>query len=142
MPRYILTLTLTAIAFAPFNAPAQPAAQQAPVWTMGSYQIDWRNVDSLTKMFRAYNLPAAAEAKKQGVLLDYRILIHRYAGRANVIIMQKYSNFAAIGTDTSIVAAFNRMLPDTTRRRTVTNAYRALFGDNLHNDGIYVEVTP
>lgn len=136
------------IAAAMFLAGASPvslSAQAAPpaetFWTVSYYEIDWPKMDSLTKLFKAYTLPAAAEAKKGGVLLDYKILIHRWAGRENVILMQKFSNFAAIGTDTSFVAAFNRMVPDTTKRQAVIGAFRAIFGANLHRDEIFTEVS-
>jgi hypothetical protein len=93
------------------------------------------------KLFRAYTLPTVDEAKKMGVLLDYRILIHSWAGRDNVVIMQKFGSFGAIHSDTSFGAAFRRLVPDSTKRRAVNDAFNAIFGSGLHHDEIYSEVT-
>jgi hypothetical protein len=63
------------------------------------------------KLFRAYTVPTVDEAKKMGVLLDYRILIHSWAGRDNVVIMQKFGSFGAIHSDTSSARRFAGWYP-------------------------------
>jgi len=81
----------------PARLPAQQATSTPQVfWAVSYYQVDWPKVDRLMKLVRAYTLPTVDEAKKMGVLLDYRILIHDWAGRDNVVIMQKFSRFGAI----------------------------------------------
>ena len=142
MNRAVLITAATLLAgAAPLSLSAQSPPPAEAFWTVSYYEIDWPKMDSLTKLFKAYTLPAAAEAKKGGVLLDYKILIHRWAGRENLIVMQKFSNFAAIGSDTSFIAALNRMVPDSTKRQAVIGAFRAIFGANLHRDEIFTEVS-
>jgi len=136
----ISALTLVA------GVPARLMAQQAMTapqtfWAVSYYQVDWPKVDSLTKLYQAYTLPTVDEAKKMGVLLDYRILIHAWAGRDNVVIMQKFSSFGAINSDTTFEAAFHRVVPDSTKRKVVNDAFNAIFGNGLHRDEIYAEVT-
>jgi hypothetical protein len=135
----VLALSLTAVV--PTRSPGQQAAPaHETFWTVSYYQVDWPKVDSLTKLIRAYTLPTVEEAKKSGGLLDYRILIHYMAGRDNVVIMQKYSSFAAIH-DTTFIVAFRRVVPDSTKRRVVGDAFDSIFGGGLHRDEIYTEVT-
>jgi len=133
-----LALSLTAVAAT--RSAAQAPAQQA-FWTVSYYQVDWPKVDSLTKLFKAYTLPMVEEAKKSGGLLDYKILIHSWAGRDNVVIMQKFSSFAAIHSDTSMNVALRRIVPDSTKRKAVQNAFNWTVGNGLHRDEIYAEVT-
>jgi hypothetical protein len=126
----------------PARLPAQQATPTPQVfWAVSYYQVDWPKVDSLMKLVRAYTLPTVDEAKKMGVLLDYRILIHDWAGRDNVVIMQKFSRFGAIHDDTSFRAAYHRLVPDSTKRKTINDAFSSIFGGGLHRDEIYTEVT-
>jgi hypothetical protein len=117
-----------------------PGQQAAPAretfWVVSYYEVEWPKVDSLTKLFRAYTFPVVEDAKKSGGLLDYKILIHSYAGRENVVFMRKYSSFGAIHTDTSFNAAIRRITPDSTKRRVVQEAFNSIFGASLHRDEI------
>lgn len=119
---------------------AQPAPTPQHYVTVASYQVDFSKVDSLSKLVRAYSLPIADEAKKMGVLLEYRVLIHYYAGRDNVVILRKFNSWGAIQSDTSYNAAFRRLVPDSLKRRAINDAFSAIFGSNLHHDEIYAEV--
>ena len=125
-------------------SPAISVAQQAtppqPVWTVAYFQVDWPKVDSLRKLFQTYTLPTVDEAKKAGTLLDYRVLIHSYAGRDNVVLMQKYSSWAAINSDSSFDVAFRRLFPDSTKRKGINDGFSWAFGNGLHRDEIYGEV--
>ena len=137
-----IAFSLSLAAVVPARLPGQQAAPaQQAFWAVSYYQIDWPKVDSLTKLFRAYTLPTADEAKKMGVLLDYRLLIHSWAGRDNVVIMQKFSSFGAIHTDTSFDVAYRRIVHDSTKRKAINDAFNAIFGNGLHRDEIYREVT-
>jgi hypothetical protein len=136
----VLALSLTAVVPTRSTGQQATSAQQA-FWTVSYYQVDWPKVDSLTKLLRAYTLPMVDEAKKSGGLLDYRILIHAWAGRDNVVIMQKYSSFGAIHCDSSLAVAFRRTVPDSAKRRVVQEAFDYAFGGGLHRDEIFTEVT-
>ena len=136
----VLALSLTAVVAA--RSPGQQAAPpRETFWVVSYYEVEWPKVDSLTKLFRAYTFPVIEEAKKSGGLLDFKILIHSYAGRENVVFMRKYSSFGAIHTDTSFNAAIRRITPDSTKRRVVQDAFNSIFGSGLHRDEIYTEVT-
>jgi len=136
----LLALSLTAVVAA--RSPGQQAASaRETFWVVSYYEVEWPKVDSLTKLMRAYTMPVVEEAKKSGGLLDYRVLIHSYAGRENVVILQKFSSFAAIHNDTAWLAAIRRITPDSTKRRVVQDAFNSIFGSGLHRDEIYTEVT-
>ena len=142
MYRHILmVLGLLVTTMAPREASTKAVHAPQTYWLVSYYEIDWPKVDSLTKLFKAYTLPTADEAKKQGVLLDYRIFIHSYAGRENVVIMQRFNSFGAIQADTSVNAAFRRLVPDASKRKTILDAFNSSFGGGLHRDEIYTEVT-
>jgi hypothetical protein len=137
-----IAFTFFLAAALPASLPAQQAAPaQQAFWTVSSFQIDFSKVDSLTKLYRAYTVPVVDEAKKMGVLLDYHILIHAWAGRDNVVIIRKYSSFDAINSDTTFAAAMRRITPDSTKRKAVNDAFNSIFGSGLHHDEIYAEVT-
>ena len=64
------------------------------------------------------------------------------AGRDNVVIMQKFSSFAAIHENDPIFqAAFRRIQPDSIKRKAVFDGFGYVFGGGLHRDEIYTEVT-
>ena len=134
-----LALSLTAVVASRSTA-QQTRPPQEVYWSVSYYQVDWPKVDSLMKLIRAYTLPQVDEAKKLGGLMDYRILIHYMAGRDNVVIMQKYSSWAAVH-DTTMAVAERRILPDSTKRHAVEAAFRSILGGGLHRDEIYTEVT-
>jgi hypothetical protein len=142
-PRIAAVLALSLAAVAPSRSHSQQAAPaKETFWTVGYYQVDWPKVDSLTKLYRMYTLPVVEEVKKSGGLLDYRLLIHYMAGRDNVVIMQKFSSFAAIhDNDPIFQAAFRRIQPDSIKRKAVFDAFGYVFGGGLHRDEIYTEVT-
>jgi hypothetical protein len=144
MRRPLLALACVGLAFS--LTPGLAAAQQAPAhatvfWTVSSFQVPFSKVDSLMKLTRAYTLPAVEEAKKAGALLDYRVLIHSWAGRDNVVILRAYSSWDAIHNDTTFGAAARRLQPDSAKRRMVNEAFNEIFGTGIHHDEIYQEIT-
>jgi hypothetical protein len=145
MRRHILAasaLSLVLMLSLPTTSFAQQATGHSQVyWTMSSYQVDWPKVDSLRKLVEAYTLPIVAEAKKGGTLLDYRFLIHSWAGRDNVVIMRAFNTFDAINSDSSFDVAFRRLNPDSTKRKMINDAFGAILGGGLHHDEIFTEVT-
>jgi hypothetical protein len=142
-PHITIVLALSLAAVVPSRTPGQQAAAaKETYWTVAYYQVDWPKVDSLTKLLRTYQFPVLDEVKKSGGLLDYRILIHNMAGRDNVVVMQKFSSFAAIhDNDANIQAAIRRIQPDSIKRKAVLDGFGYVFGAGLHRDEIYTEVT-
>ena len=144
MRRHILaasTFSLASLLTLPAISLAQQATEHSQVyWTVSSYQVDWPKVDSLRKLVQAYTLPTVAEAKKGGTLLDYHFLIHAWAGRDNVVIMQAHSSFDAINSDSSFDVAFRRLNPDSTKRKMINDAFGAILSGGLHHDEIFTEV--
>lgn len=139
-------LALSSLVLALLLTVGTAAAQEAPAhktvyWTVSSFQIPFPKIDSLMRLTRAYTLPTVEEAKKAGTLLDYRVLIHAWAGRDNVVIMRAYNSWDAIRNDTTYGAAFRRLHPDSTERRTIGRAFNEIFGDGIHHDEIYQEIT-
>ena len=144
MGRHRMVATVVVASVVGLCSPVISVAQQAtppqPAWTVAYYQVEWPKVDSLRKLVQTYTLPTVDEAKKAGTLLDYRMLIHHYAGRDNVVIMQKYSSWAAIDSDSSYGVAFRRLFPDSTKRKAINDGFTWAFGNGLHRDEIYGEV--
>jgi len=139
-------LALACVGLALSLTPGLAAAQQAPAhatvfWTVSSFQIPFSKVDTLMKLTRAYTIPAVEEAKKAGTLLDYRVLIHSWAGRDNVVILRAYNSWDAIHNDTTFGAAVRRLQPDSAKRRVVNEAFNEIFGTGVHHDEIYQEIT-
>jgi hypothetical protein len=141
-PHITIVLALSLTAVTPSRSSGQQAAPaKETYWTVAYYQVDWPKVDSLTKLFRAYQLPVVDEVKKSGGLLDYRMLIHDMAGRDNVVIMEKFSFAAIHDNDANFQAAIRRVQPDSIKRKAVLDGFGYIFGAGLHRDEIYTEVT-
>lgn len=142
-PHITIVLALSLAAVVPNRSSSQQTAPaKEAYWTVAYYQVDWPKVDSLTKLVRMYQLPVVDEVKKSGLLLDYRVLIHYMAGRDNVVVMMKFTSFAAIHDNNAIFqAALLRVQPDSIKRKAVLDGFNYVFGNGLHRDEIYTEVT-
>lgn len=120
----------------------RPAQQtEAPYWYISTYSVDWRQVDSLQSLFRNYTLPIAEEAKKEGKLLDYKILIHNMGNEWNVVLARKYRSWDDID-DAVLMPATRKLFPDSADRARVNAAFGEIYQGGAHRDAIYREVTP
>ena len=119
-------------------------ARQQPqpgFWYVTQYQVDWRVVDSLQKMLRAYALPVIDEAKKSGNYLDAKWLIHNTGTEYNVMYMRHMRSWEALNNDTTFATAYRRLFPDSAQRSSVNRAFSGIFQASPHRDAIYVPVT-
>lgn len=121
----------------------RPAQQtdQAPYWYVSTYSVDWRQVDSLQSLFRKYTLPIVEEAKKDGKLLDYKMLIHNMGNEWNVVLVRKYRSWDDID-DPALGPAAQKVFPDSAQRARVNAAFAEIYQGGAHRDFIYQEVTP
>ena len=120
---------------------ARPRSGDAPRWVISYYKVDWPKVDSLVALQRAYTAPTNTALREAGVLSDWKVLVHNFAGTENVLYVWKYPSWAAI-QDTSAAAIGRRLQPDSARRAAVGDAFRGVAGSGEHRDGIYTQVLP
>jgi hypothetical protein len=71
-----LSLFLAAVClFVAGAAVAQEHWTEGPVWQITMYRTTPGHFDDYLKYLRTHSLPTTAEAKKQGLLLDYKIFV-------------------------------------------------------------------
>ena len=139
-PRTKLAAVVIAAAVTGLGFRFQAQQPQNAYWYLSYYQVHFPKIDSLQKLARAYTLPIIEEQKKMGMLLDYRLLVHRHGGRDNVVIMRKVASWSGIERDTTFQSAFRKLYPDSLKRREINAALQWAFGDGLHRDEIFSEV--
>lgn len=109
-------------------------------WYVSQYQVDFRKIDSLQKLLRTYQIPLAEEARKAGVLLDEKWMIHHTGTEYNVLHLRHLRNWEAINGDTTVGNARRRLWPDSGRRADINRAFAEIYGAAPHRDAIYVPV--
>ena len=105
---------------------------------MTAYKIPWSRVDSLNKLNKLY--PVVAKAKENGTVLDYHMLVHHTGGEYNVVIVNVYESWEAMGEGNGFDAAFEELEPDEERRVEVNAGYGWVFNNTDHRDNIYREM--
>lgn len=109
-------------------------------WYLTQYQVDFQKIDSLQKLLRTYTLPLAEEAKKSGVVLDEKWLIHHTGTEYNVLQLRHVRSWEAINSDTTVGRAMRRLWPDSGRRVDINRAFAEMLSGAPHRDAIYVPV--
>lgn len=134
-------LTLALVVSTPVHGQLAPPPGSAYV-VISYNQVDWRRVDSLSKLIKTYRLPQAEEAKKAGNLLEYRYLFHTWGTEWNVVLIRKFRNWAVMetGRDTTMAAALRKIVPDSAQRAAVAAGFAWALDGNAHRDEIYAEV--
>lgn len=141
--RSMLSLTAAAACLLAGFALGQTQPQQPQgYWYVSEFRVDFRLVDSLQKMLRAYTLPVNREAHRSGDFLEERWLFHHTGDEYNVMRMRRFRTWDAIQNDTSFGAAFRRQFPDSARRAAINAAFTGVFQAAPHRDGIYTELAP
>ncbi len=89
-------LLAAAMAFASVSAAAQEHWSEGPVWECSAYRTNPGQFDTYFKWIRAHSEPINAEAKKQGLILDFRTFVKppRDANDYDVMFCTQYANFA------------------------------------------------
>jgi hypothetical protein len=88
-------LLAAAMALASVSAAAQEHWTEGPVWECSSYRTNPGQFDTYLKWIRAHSEPINAEAKKQGLIVDFRTFVKppRDANDYDVLFCTLYSNF-------------------------------------------------
>jgi hypothetical protein len=68
-------LVAAALAFVSVSAVAQEHWTEGPVWACSAYRTNPGMFDTYIKWIRAHSEPINAEAKKQGLILDYKTFV-------------------------------------------------------------------
>ncbi|CAI8697173.1 hypothetical protein [Burkholderia sp. IT-111MI5] len=76
-------------------------APSKEVWEVTQVRVPPSKVDDYLKNLRRGFVPAEEVAKKNGTLLDYRILVNSHPGAAGatILIMEQYANWNALAPD-------------------------------------------
>lgn len=74
---------------------AQEHFTDGPVWQISTYQIADDQGDAYAEWLRTYVLPSNAEAKKQGLILDWKVFLQERTGPNDwdVAIATLYSSY-------------------------------------------------
>jgi hypothetical protein len=67
------------------------------------------------------------ELKRSGHVLEDRWLLHHCGSEWNVLHIQKFRNWSAINDNAPVLAAFRKVVPDSTRREAITKAFAGIF---------------
>jgi len=62
------------------SAVAQEHFTDGPVWAISSYQVEAGQQDAYAIWLRTYALPNYTEAKKQGLILDWKVFVQNRTG--------------------------------------------------------------
>ena len=89
-------LLAAAMALVSVSAAAQEHWTEGPVWECSSYRTNPGQYDTYLKYIRAHPEVINAEAKKQGLILDYKTFVKppRDANDYDVLFCTLYPNFA------------------------------------------------
>ncbi len=114
--------------------------ENTPYWYNSYCKINYTKVDSLIKLEKEYGILVAAEAKKQGKILEHHTLIHHTGDEYNVVFMTKYPSWCVMEKGW-FNAVFKEIEPNKDKRDAYNDAYDWVFEGSPHYDGIYTEVT-
>jgi len=113
---------------------------EMPYWYSSSIKIPWPKIDSLQQLYKLYTIPILEEAKKNGSILDYHILIHHTGDEYNVVTMTKFPSWAAINEGVSFRKYLEKYVPDKDKRDEIFAAFSSIRSGYYHIDNIYTEV--
>ena len=114
-------------------------SEQTPYWYVTYQKVQWSRVDSLQKLITKYTVPIVAQAKKNGSILDFKILIHHTGSANNVVRMIKYPSWAAINEGPGFQKAFEEIEPDKAKRDAANESFSWVFEGSTHTDTIYTD---
>ncbi len=89
-------LLAAAMACVSVSAAAQEHWTEGPVWECNAYRTNPGQFDTYMNWLRAHSLVTTSEAKKQGLILDYKVFVKAPNGPDDhdVMICNLYPNFA------------------------------------------------
>jgi hypothetical protein len=139
-------LVAAAMAFVSAPAAAQEHWTEGPVWECGAYRTNPGQFDTYIKWIRAHSEPINAEAKKQGLIIDYRTFIHtpRDQNDYDVLFCTLHSNFGKAldySKDSEdkgdAISAAHWGTPDNTKQAELASsrlAMRTFMGTSYHRE--------
>ena len=136
----IVVVLLCLIAF-PIQA-QDKEKKETPYWYVSHFKIPWAKIDSLYKFEKEYTPAIVEEAKKQGTILDYKMLLHHTGDEYNVVVMTKLPSWCSIeGTAWGWwTATYKTIEKDKKKIEKVLKARNWMFDGLIHKDLIYGEV--
>jgi hypothetical protein len=88
-------LVAAVLAFVSVSAVAQEHWTEGPVWECSAYRTNPGMFDTYMKWIRAHSEPINIEAKKQGLIVDFKTFVHapRDQNDYDVMFCTLYSNY-------------------------------------------------
>lgn len=95
MKTRIIGLVAAGMAFATLSAVAQEHWTEGPVWECSAYRTKPDMFDTYIKWIRAHSEPINVEAKKQGLIVDFKTFLHTTEDENDydVLFCTLYSSF-------------------------------------------------
>lgn len=135
----VILSVLLILLFIPSLIAQDKEKEDTPYWYVSYFKVDYAKLDSIETMVKEYTLPTVEVAKKKGLLLDYKVLIHHTGEEHNLVIMMKYPSWAAID-EFSFTESFKIIEPDEEKRKKGYATWGRLIPYKNHYDNIYTEV--
>ena len=137
----LIVAVLIILLFIPSLVAQDKEKTETPYWYVSFLKIPYAKIDSLYKLEKQYTPAVVAEAKKQGLILDYKMLLHHTGDEYNVVYLAKYPSFEAMESAWGWWnTAYKAIEPDEKKREKVQEARLWAFDKIIHKDLIYTEV--
>lgn len=133
----IITLIIVILLFIPCLAIAQEK-EDTPYWYVTYTKVAFTKMDSLVKFRNEFVVPIIAEAKKQGSILDNKLLLHHTGTEYTTVFMTKYPSWCAI-EESWMNDALKAIEPDEEKRKVFWDTWWYLVDGFIHYDEIYTE---
>lgn len=135
----VIVAVLVILLFIPSLVIAQDKEKEdIPYWYVMYTKVAFAKMDSLVKFRNEFVVPIIAEAKKQGSILDNKLLLHHTGTEYTVVFMIKYPSWCAIEGNW-MNDALNAIEPDKDKRKVFWDTQSYLLDGFIHYDEIYTE---
>jgi hypothetical protein len=128
-----IILLITCLGFA-----QEKEEKATPYWYVSYAKIEFTKMDTLLKFRDEYIKPVIAEAKKQGMILDNKLLLHHTGSEYTAVFMTKFPSWCAM-EKSWMNDALKKIEPDKDKRKAFWDAQWYILGDFIHYDEIYTE---
>jgi len=139
----VLTLMFTFLGASVVTAQEDGNAgeESGPYWYVSKYKVPFSKLDSLNTLMDEYINDVVDRAVENGILLDYKLLVHHTATEYTVTIMRQYETWDDIDEEIGLGDAAQEVIPDEELRQKVGEGFYWIIDDVPHKDHIYIDVT-
>lgn len=135
----VIVAVLVILLFIPSLVAQDKEKEDTPYWYVMYAKIAFAKMDSLVKFRNEYVMPIIVEAKKQGAILDNKLLFHHTGGEYTAMFMTKYPSWCAI-EKSWMSDVLKTIEPDKAKQKEFWDTWWYLVDGFSHYDEIYTEV--